>query len=203
MARTVTNCLISIRLSRDQIYTKANRTFLWAALVVKELEPIESWDVLDVLQDMPPDLEPLYDRMLRQVEQLQRKDPEFYRLVLSTITLAYRLLYFLEVGALSDLPQQISFKIEKVMKVINKCNSFLTIRENRTYFIHQSAKDFLLERAFDRIFPSGKADIVYTMFLRSLKVMSKTFRRDMYSLYTPGFPIKKVDLLIPDPLTVA
>jgi hypothetical protein len=55
---------------RGQIYAKANGTFLWAALVLKELEPVESWDVLDVLEDMPPELEPLYDRMLRQVEQL-------------------------------------------------------------------------------------------------------------------------------------
>jgi NACHT domain len=188
---------------RDQINAKANGTFLWAALVLKELEPIESWDVLDVLQDMPPELEPLYDRMLRQVEQLQRKDPEFCRLVLSTITLAYRPLHLLEVGALSDLPRQISSNIEKVVKIVNKCGSFLTIRENRTYFIHQSAKDFLLERAFDRIFPSGKADIVYTMFSRSLEVMSKTFRRDMYGLHTPGFPIEKVEPPIPDPLAVA
>ncbi|CAG8976798.1 hypothetical protein HYALB_00012504, partial [Hymenoscyphus albidus] len=32
---------------RGQIYDKANGTFLWAALVLKELEPVESWDVLD------------------------------------------------------------------------------------------------------------------------------------------------------------
>src|SRR3954466_14559148 len=75
---------------RGQIYAKASGTFLWAALVLKELESVESWDVLDVLQGMPPELEPLYDRMLHQVEQLQRKDPEFCRLVLSTITLAHR-----------------------------------------------------------------------------------------------------------------
>jgi hypothetical protein len=149
---------------QDQIYAKANGTFLWAALVLKELEFVESWDVLDVLQDMPPELEPLYDRMLRQVEQLQRNDPKFCRLVLSTITLAYRPLHILEVGALSDLPPQISFNLDKVKKVVDKCGSFLTIRDNRTYFIHQSAKDFLLERAFNRVFPSGKAGVIYTMF---------------------------------------
>ena len=159
--------------------------------------------MLDVLQDMPPELEPLYDRMLRQVEQLQRKDPEFCRLVLSTITLAYRPLHLLEVGALSDLPRQISSNIDKVVKVVNKCGSFLTIRENRTYFIHQSAKDFLLERAFDRVFPSRKADIVYTMFSRSLEVMSKTFRRDLYGLRASGFPIEMVEPPVPDPLAVA
>ncbi|KAH7393735.1 hypothetical protein BKA64DRAFT_724800 [Cadophora sp. MPI-SDFR-AT-0126] len=188
---------------RGQIYAKANGTFLWAALVLKELEPVESWDVLDVLQDMPPELEPLYDRMLRQVEQLQRKDPEFCRLVLSTITLAYRPLHLLEVGALSVLPQQISSNLEKVVKVVNKCGSFLTVRDNRTYFIHQSAKDFLLEKAFDRVFPSGKADVIYTMFSKSLEIMSKTLRRDIYGLRAPGFPIEMVEPPVPDPLAAA
>jgi hypothetical protein len=186
-----------------QIYAKANGTFLWAALVLKELEHVESWDVLDVLEDMPPELEPLYDRMLRQIEQLQRKDPEFCRLVLSTITLAYRPLHLLEVGALSNLPRQISFNVDKVAKVVKKCGSFLTVRENRTYFIHQSAKDFLLERAFERVFPSGKADVDYTIFSRSLEVMSKTFRRDIYKLRAPGFPIEMVEPPVPDPLAVA
>jgi hypothetical protein len=188
---------------RGQIYAKANGTFLWAALVLKELEPVESWDVLDVLQDMPPELEPLYDRMLRQVEQLQRKDPEFCRLVLSTITLAYRPLHLLEVGALSNLPRQISSNLDKVVKVVNKCGSFLTVRENCTYFIHQSAKDFLLERAFNRVFPSGKADVVYTMFSRSLEIMSKTFQRNIYGLRAPGFPIEMIEPPVPDPLAVA
>jgi hypothetical protein len=89
-----------------------------------------------VLQEMPSELEPLYNRMLRQVQQLQRKDPEFCRLVLSTMTLAYRPLHLLKVGALSDLPKQISTDLDKVIKVVNKCGSFLTIRENRTYFIY-------------------------------------------------------------------
>jgi hypothetical protein len=185
---------------RGQIYAKASGTFLWAALVLKELEPVESWDVLDVLQEMPPELEPLYDRMLWQVQQLQRKDPEFCRLVLSTMTLAYRPLHLLELGALSDLPKQISTNLDKVKKVVNKCGSFLTIRKNRTYFIHQSAKDFLLRKAFDRIFPSSKAEVNYTMFSRSREVMSRTLRRDIYRLHAPGFPINKVEPPVPDPL---
>jgi hypothetical protein len=188
---------------RGQIYAKASGTFLWAALVLEELEPVESWDVLDVLQGMPPELEPLYDRMLCQVEQLQRKDPEFCRLVLSTITLAYRPLHLLEVGALSGLPKQISTNLDKVIKVINKCGSFLTVRENRTYFIHQSAKDFLLEKAFDRVFPSGKAEVNYTMFSRSREAISRTLRRDIYGLHAPGFPIEKVEPPVPDPLAAA
>jgi hypothetical protein len=199
----ITHDIVLQETVRGQIHAKANGTFLWAALVLKELEPVDSWYVLDVLRDMPPELEPLYDRMLCQVEHLQRRDPEFCRLVLSTIILAYRPLHLLEVGALSNLPKQISTNIDSVIRVVNKCGSFLAVRENRVYFIHQSAKDFLVERAFDRVFPSGKADVVYTMFSRSLEVMSKTFRRDIYGLRAPGFPIEMVEPPVPDPLAVA
>ncbi|KAH8758068.1 Pfs, NACHT and WD domain protein [Hyaloscypha sp. PMI_1271] len=186
---------------RHQIYAKASGTFLWAALALKELEIVDSWDVLDVLQEMPPELEPLYDRMLRQVQQLQRKDPEFCRLVLSTMTLAYRPLHLLEIGALSGLPRQISTNLDNVIIVINKCGSFLTIRENRTYFIHQSAKDFLLGKAFHKVFPSGKAEVNYTMFSRSREIMSRTLRRDIYGLHAPGFPIHSVKPPDQDPLS--
>jgi hypothetical protein len=185
---------------RGQIFAKAGGTFLWAALALKELEPVESWDVLDVLQEMPPELEPLYDRMLRQVQQLQRKDPEFCRLVLSTMTLAYRPLHLLEVGALSGLPGQISINLDNVMRIVNKCGSFLTVRENRTYFIHQSAKDFLLGKAFDKVFPSGMAEVNYMIFSRSLEIMSRTLRSDIYGLQVPGFPIDRVKRPDPDPL---
>jgi hypothetical protein len=159
--------------------------------------------MLDVLQDMPPELEPLYDRMLRQVEQLQRKALEFCRLVLSTIILAYRPLHLLEVGALSELPKQISTNVDSIMRVVNKCGSFLAIRENRAYFIHQTAKDFLLKKAFNRLFPSGKAEVNYTMFSRSQEVMSRTLRRDIYGLYAPGLQTEKVKPPLPDPLAAA
>lgn len=156
--------------------------------------------MLDILHEIPSELEPLYNRILRQVQQLQCKDPEFCRLVLSTIALAYRLLHLLELGALSDLPEQITTNLDKVIKVVNKCSSFLTIQENRTYFIYQSAKEFLLGKAFDRIFPLGKAEVNYTIFSKSYKVMSRTLQRDIYILHAPGFLIDKVEPPIPDPL---
>ncbi|KAH8586508.1 NACHT domain-containing protein, partial [Bisporella sp. PMI_857] len=186
---------------RGQLYAKASGTFLWAALVLKELELVESWDVLEVLQEVPSELEPLYDRMMQQVQQLQRKDPEFCRLVLSTVTLAYRPLHLLEVGALSSLPEKISNNLDHVKKIVNKCGSFLTVREDRTYFIHQSAKEFLSADKF--IFPPGIEDVHYTIFSRSLQVMSRTLRRDVYGLSAPGISVDQVKPPDPDPLAAA
>ncbi|EFY87859.1 beta transducin-like protein HET-D2Y [Metarhizium acridum CQMa 102] len=50
----------------DKIQKKANGTFLWVSLVIKELkdENTMSWDFLKVIDEMPTDLNDLYGRML-------------------------------------------------------------------------------------------------------------------------------------------
>lgn len=102
---------------------------------------------------VPAGLQPLYDRMMRQVQQLKCKDPEFCRLVLSTMTLAYRPLHLLELGILSGLPVEIVGNLDSTVKIVGKCGSFLTIREDYIYFIHQSAKDYLDSNTSEAIFP--------------------------------------------------
>ena len=187
---------------RKQMHKKANGTFLWVAFVFQELEQVDSWDILQVLEEVPADLNPLYDRMMRQVQQLKRRDPEFCRLVLLTMTLAYRPLHLLELGTLSGLPEQISRDLNTA-KIVVKCGSFLTIREDYVYFIHQSAKDYLNFDASGIIFPSGRGAFHYNLFSRSLQVMFETLRRDMYGLHQPGISIDSVKQPHPDPLAPA
>ena len=90
---------------------------------------------------------------MRQIQQLKCKDPEFCRLVLSTMTLAYRPLHLLELGILSGLPVEIVGNLDSTVKIVGKCGSFLTIREDYIYFIHQSAKDYLDSNTSEAIFP--------------------------------------------------
>ena len=83
------------------------------------------------------------------------------------------------------------------------CGSFLTIRDSYVYLIHQSAKDYLSTNASATTFPSGKADVHYGLFSRSLQVMTETLQRDMYNLRDPGLPIDQVTQPEPDPLAQA
>ncbi|KAM6504757.1 hypothetical protein FSOLCH5_015252 [Fusarium solani] len=188
---------------RDQVRHvlrhKATGTFLWVALVVQELKTAESWDVLDVLEEMPMGLEELYGRMLKQIQQLKRRDPELCRLVLSAATLAYRPLHILELGMLSGLPGEISGKSERVQTIIRMCGSFLSMRDDRVFIIHQSAKDYLSDKAATTIFPSGQAEAHRDIFLRSIHAMRK-LRRDIYGLRQPGFSIHDLKIPVPDPL---
>jgi hypothetical protein len=84
--------------------------------------------------------------------------------------------------------------------ILRRCGSFLAFREETIYFIHQSAKDYLLTSRYDQIFPSGKKDVHHTIFSRSLQTMSKTLQQDMYKLSLPGISIDLVEVPDPDPL---
>ncbi|KAM7210635.1 hypothetical protein V8F06_013974, partial [Rhypophila decipiens] len=193
------------------LHHKANGTFLWVALVVRELSTVESWHLLDVVNEMPPGLDEIYHRMLDNIKQCGR-DSQFCRQILSTTTIAHRPLHMCEIVVLTGFPEQITKSIENIGKIVAKCGSFLTVRDNHVYLIHQSAKDFLLGTAFDTIsnrasqkplewvFPRGIEEVNHTIFERSLCIMSSVLKRDMYGLSASGFPIYEVQPPDPDPL---
>jgi hypothetical protein len=101
------------------------------------------------------------------------------------------------------MPPRSSGNYKVLAEIIGRCGSFLTLRERLISFVHLSAKDFLLKEVFDDVFPSGIEDVHYTIFSRSLQVMSRTLRRDVYSLRAPGIYIDQVKLPVPDPLATA
>jgi hypothetical protein len=190
---------------RDQVRRilrqKAADTFLWVALVVEGLKTVASWDVLDVLEEMPSGLEELYARMMKQIQQLERRNPELCRLMLATAILAYRPLHILEIGLLAGLPETISNKAHQVRMLVSMCGSFLTVRDDRVYIIHQSAKDYLMsDKANADIVPPGSTETHREIFLRSLQAMEKTLRRDIHNLNDPGFSIDDLNMPDPDPL---
>ncbi|KAH7176234.1 hypothetical protein EDB81DRAFT_33911 [Dactylonectria macrodidyma] len=182
---------------RDEMRRRAGGTFLWAALVAQELQKVQRWNVLGVLKEMPSGLTPLYERMMRRIQQLQPEDSEFCRLVISAATVAYRPLRLCELGVLSGLPRNVSGDL---LSVVGMCASFLTARDDHIYLIHQSVKDFLTCKASNAIFQGGFADAHHTMFLKSIQIMSDTLRHDMYDLHHPGTSIDDVRRPEPDPL---
>ena len=185
---------------QDLMRLKANGTFLWVSLVVKELEKAESWEAEQIVDEMPSGLEKVYGRMLKQIQQLERGNPELCRLVLSTATTAYRPLRLGELGILSGLPTRISDKPQSVARIVSLCGSFLTIQEGQVYIIHQSAKEFLSNKEFSSFSQYEIRQVHHNMFSRSLNALSQTLRRDMYKLNHPGFPIDRVEQPERDPL---
>jgi NACHT domain len=180
---------------RDRMRQKSNGTFLWVALVFEELRGALRKNLFQVLDKMPKGLTPLYNRMIAQVQQLKDDYPELCLPTLSTATLAYRPLHLLEMRILAGLQETLD--LADMERIINMCGSFLTIRDNYVYFIHQSAKDYLHTSA--TVFPAGHAQIHYDIFSRSLSALSITLRRDIYNIQDPG-PMTSVVRSEPDPL---
>lgn len=178
--------------------SNADGTFLWVALVCQELAApeIRKRHTLNTLKSFPPGLDSLYDRMIGHISD--SKDRGLCREVLAIALVVYRPITLDElkvlIKSLNDLDQ------DDLEEIIRSCASFLTLREGIIYFVHQSAKDFLLNKASDQILPSGAAHQHHAIFSRSLEVLSETLERDVYELGVPGFPIDHVSPLDPDPL---
>jgi hypothetical protein len=131
---------------------KSNGTFLWVALVIEELQRVLKRDTLRVLEDMPRGLTLVYDRMMKHIQQLQNQYSQCGLLALSATTLPYRPLHLHEINIVAGLQEEVT-DIEDLERILNMCGSFLTIRDNYVYFIHQSANDYLNGNASTLVFP--------------------------------------------------
>ncbi|KAF2466664.1 uncharacterized protein BDR25DRAFT_359180, partial [Lindgomyces ingoldianus] len=186
---------------QSYLLLNANDTFLWVALVCQELVYISQWDARQKLTTFPPGLNGLYGRMIDQMKNSEVAD--LCKRILAILSVMYRPLTLDELTSFIDMPDGVAGDYEALSEIIGLCGSFLTLRERTILFVHQSAKDFLLKKASNEIFPSGKGETHHEIFLRSLKVMSRTLRRDIYSLGALGYPIERVKQPDPDPLAAS
>ncbi|KAK5998349.1 Vegetative incompatibility protein HET-E-1 [Cladobotryum mycophilum] len=191
---------------RLRISELANGTFLWVAIVFKRLQDIEDTlydkhsEVLAILDEIPEDLEGLYSIMLQQISQ-KRRDLERCRAILAITTLAYRPLHLQELAALAGFKDNLA-KPDQMESLIKKCGSFLTVRDNTVYFIHQSAKEYLTCHPIAQsiLYPGGIGEILHTMAINSLTAMEAILRQNIYGLDSPGTLVGDICMPDPDPL---
>jgi hypothetical protein len=189
---------------QHHLSSNANNTFLWVALVCQNLEKISSWNTLAKLDGFPPGLDSLYERMVEYICSLEDADDvDLCKRILAIVKTVYRPITLKELPSFVEMPEGVSDNLEALEKIIGLCGSFLTLRERIIYFVHQSAKDFLLTKTSSEIFHLRIEEEHHTIFSRSLQVMSDTLSRDIYGLHSPGFPIDQVKQPEPDPLAAA
>lgn len=212
---TKTKSYMSDPNTRDQVEKhlrdNSGNTFLWVALVWKELDDDnvnESSDAQGVLEISPPGLDELYERIIDHVCDPKNRAAEPCKQVLAIASVAQRLLTLQELVPLIQLdfsPGDLSEKVERLRNLVGRCGSFLQLRGEKVYFVHQSAKDFLLlqkegKRSFDLIYPSGIASQHYNIFRSSVRALKETLRRDIYGLKDPGVLLKDISPPSQDPL---
>ncbi|KAL6904000.1 hypothetical protein GGI43DRAFT_308616 [Trichoderma evansii] len=188
--------------TQSYLISNANNTFLWVALVCQSLESLRSGKVIKRLATYPPGLDSLYERMLDRILELDDDDDVYLcKRVLTIVSTVYRPVTLHEVHSLIGSPEEFVEDILSFTEIIRFCGSFLTIRDNTIYFIHQSAKDYLTtDKAWSTISRSSANDVHYTIFSQSLQSMDATLQRDIYRLKAPGYPISQLQQPNPDPL---
>jgi hypothetical protein len=177
--------------------SNAHGTFLWVALVCKELAGIAKGYVQDTFKEYPPSLDKLYERMFDQISNCY--DAKLCKFVLSVILSVYRPITLDELVTCIDLP--VGVRENQALKdMIGRCGSFLTLRGRTISLIHQSAKDFLLREACVRTFPHAIEMVHYSIFSVSLRAIHKALRLDIYNLARPGYSIDQIKQPDTDPL---
>ncbi|KAF2022522.1 hypothetical protein EK21DRAFT_83177, partial [Setomelanomma holmii] len=114
--------------------SRADGTFLWVALVCQDLGYTKKRNALKKLDSFPPGLDPLYERMMQQISVSD--DAELCKQILALEALVYRPVTLEELVALAEPLRDTAD--EDLREIINLCGSFLTLREDSVYFVHQS-----------------------------------------------------------------
>jgi hypothetical protein len=171
----------------QQLRDKAEGTFLWVSLVCKELGKVEYFLTREVLHELPPGLDPLYDRMSAQIlTQKNARTAGYCEGILRSVTLAFRPLQLNELALSAGLPRDRFGDMQAVIDLIGRCGSFLTVREGVVSFIHLSAKDYFTAGTGRQAFDGTWAHLHGQMADRLLDRMDSMLRRDVCGLQKPG-----------------
>ena len=131
----------------EQLRAKAEGTFLWVALACRELSKpsVLSMNTKSVLLKLPPSITALYERIIEQV--LDSGDEEqigYARSILRSMVIALRPLTLYEIAITAGLPDEYRHNVTVLGEYVSQCGSMVAVREHTVYFVHYSAKTFIL-----------------------------------------------------------
>ncbi|KAK4106780.1 hypothetical protein N658DRAFT_555574 [Parathielavia hyrcaniae] len=91
-----------------EVRQRAENTFLWVALVFKELSSVEGWDAVETVQSIPPGLTELYGHMMARINEGKEWNWQGCKIVLAATFLAYRPPSLSELVVVPGLPAKIN-----------------------------------------------------------------------------------------------
>lgn len=129
----------------EKILQKSNGSFLWTILVVNELSKCYSQkDINQVLDDVPSDMKPWYQRTLETMSQNTR-GRKLARAILIWATCATRPLSLMELDIALKLDvNETCHGLEQTITAL--CGQLVAIdRLDRVQMVHETAREFLLD----------------------------------------------------------
>ncbi|KAF3807865.1 Vegetative incompatibility protein HET-E-1 [Colletotrichum gloeosporioides] len=186
---------------KHHLMENAENTFLWVALVCKELDDPDNHDDQDVhkvLQRSPQGLRGLYRRMFCEISSSTHS--ELCIKILEVTSVLYRSITLAELHSILSALPQIDVTSDKLRYAIQYCGSMLNIQGDTIYFVHQSAVDFLTDKKLEGLEEiTGRHRLVFCGCLEALRT-SKAIKRDIYELEAPDILLEDIDTPNPDPL---
>jgi ankyrin repeat protein len=131
-----------------ELIKKSEGTFLWIGYAMLELfTKSTSFEVEEVVKDLPAALPALYSRMLRRIPSNKLK---LVTKLLHWVTLAVRPLYFAELAdTVADNVSEYMDKWQALRDLIKLCEPLIAVQHDRVSLLHQSARDYLLREEED------------------------------------------------------
>lgn len=190
--------------SKGTLKLKAEGTFLWVSLVVEQLRDTDRRDIEEVLEELPAGLENLYDLIMKRITQkVKKKNQDVCHILLSIVTTAerpLRLEELLEFIKFQWTDYKKDYDVRDMKDIVRDCGSFLSIRDDIVYLVHQSVKDYMVGKGAKTIFPSGIQYQHSEMLKNSLYSMSSILTYDIYHIKAPGTKQINISRPYPDPL---
>lgn len=166
----------------------ANANLHWVTLACQTLERAERGQAIDTVHQLPPGLDRLYLFFFHQV--LGSLSPGPCQRMLAFAAVVSRPISLAEFSCLTGIEEN------ETAQLVGICHAFLTLQHETIYFVHQSAKDFLLSSSAPIKVASTHREIIE----RSWQAMNSTLERDIYKLQRRGVSIDEIVLPQPDPL---
>ncbi|CAM1508064.1 Fc.00g049120.m01.CDS01 [Cosmosporella sp. VM-42] len=171
---------------QSYLSSHANGTFLWVALVFQKLQDYRRYELMKNLKLFPKGLNNLYEQQMTQL--CESRSSDIYKQIFAIASTVFRPVSVKELMSLETMLDNES----DIPDIIRDCGSFLTLRDEIIYFVHQSGKDFLLATTTGNLFPSGIAPWHYTLFEKSLEAMV-ILKKDICGMIHPGAKLDEVD----------
>ena len=179
--------------TKGYLREKAENTFLWVALVCKELQQVKAHRVQSLLRKIPQGLTSLYQRMLRQViHQKDQEDATLCRKLLCLVIISRRPLQLDEIPFLAQFPEDVRGD-QSIRDIVSLCGSFLIIQSRTVYYVHQSATDFFASDEGDLVFQRDRRVEHHRLVRSCLILMSNCLRRNIFQLETTMCPVLAPD----------
>lgn len=129
----------------DRILLKAEGSFLWVRLALETLR--SNWHTLDdireSLEEVPPGMEPIYERMLALINLQPRRQQNMARTILTWAVCSWRPLSVSELEV--ALQPEFSGFVNLQETIVQICGHFISIDSDRITFIHATARKFLVD----------------------------------------------------------